>query len=579
MIFPDLIYTGEMPAVTLDPIVFEDMKLNSMIREDITEVMGRLCGGEDIAARQAVFAALDEGDVTDYFEGLARIAAKMADLDEAYREARCDEERQYIFLHLIRSVCDFVHAAAGGKDESDSLFVRRFIGAFREYAADKLFCELDRRSASVLEDMTDVTKNSFIIEGEHLKVVRTCEDTLSERIRRCAADLGIAQLPEKKPVERILTVDTVKAIAGLYPAQAGALSELYESYHKVYNADICKYRVQLDFYLQIKALMKKIASYGIPVRYPRLTEEKKIEIRSAYDVTLLTKQNGGIIPNDISFSKEEPFFYLTGANGGGKTTYLRTVGNAVLLALCGCPVPCEDAELYPMKRLYTHFPRDERFDNTGRFVDEEMRITKFTEKPKHPDSTLASMGIYIFNWSVLKSALIADHADEKSQKDFGKNIIPRLLGENKRLYAYRFAGYWKDVGTIDSYYEAQMDLLEDEPEFGIFDPNVRTYSNANSSAPHYIGKDGSATRSLVSNGCVILGKVNHSILSSDVTVEEGAVVEDAILLPGAKIGAGAKVIHAIVGEDAIIGPGAVLQGTDDIPVVGDRVRYNEGGEK
>ncbi|MBQ4321228.1 MAG: glucose-1-phosphate adenylyltransferase [Oscillospiraceae bacterium] len=212
-------------------------------------------------------------------------------------------------------------------------------------------------------------------------------------------------------------------------------------------------------------------------------------------------------------------------------------------------------------------------------VDEEMRITKFTEKPKHPDSTLASMGIYIFNWSVLKSALIADHADEKSQKDFGKNIIPRLLGENKRLYAYRFAGYWKDVGTIDSYYEAQMDLLEDEPEFGIFDPNVRTYSNANSSAPHYIGKDGSATRSLVSNGCVILGKVNHSILSSDVTVEEGAVVEDAILLPGAKIGAGAKVIHAIVGEDAIIGPGAVLQGTDDIPVVGDRVRYNEGGEK
>ncbi len=378
MIFPDLIYTGEMPAVTLDPIVFEDMKLNSMIREDITEVMGRLCGGEDIAARQAVFAALDEGDVTDYFEGLARIAAKMADLDEAYREARCDEERQYIFLHLIRSVCDFVHAAAGGKDESDSLFVRRFIGAFREYAADKLFCELDRRSASVLEDMTDVTKNSFIIEGEHLKVVRTCEDTLSERIRRCASDLGIAQLPEKKPVERRLTVDTVKAIAGLYPAQAGALSELYESYHKVYDADICKYRVQLDFYLQIKALMKKIASYGIPVRYPRLTEEKKIEIRSAYDVTLLTKQNGGIIPNDISFSKEEPFFYLTGANGGGKTTYLRTVGNAVLLALCGCPVPCEDAELYPMKRLYTHFPRDERFDNTGRFVDEEMRIAKIT---------------------------------------------------------------------------------------------------------------------------------------------------------------------------------------------------------
>ena len=211
-------------------------------------------------------------------------------------------------------------------------------------------------------------------------------------------------------------------------------------------------------------------------------------------------------------------------------------------------------------------------------VDEEMRITKFTEKPKNPDSTLASMGIYIFDWSVLKKALIADHADEKSQKDFGKNIIPRLLSENKRLFAYRFAGYWKDVGTIDSYYEAQMGLLEDEPEFGIFDPNVRTYSNANTSAPHYIGKNGSARGCLVSNGCEILGSATHSILSSDVIVEEGAVVEDAILLPGAKVCAGAKVIHAIVGEDATIAAGAALVGADDIPVVGDRVCY-KGGEE
>ncbi len=385
MIFPDLIYTDQKPTASLDPIVFEDMKLGSMIREDITEVMRSLCSANDIKARQEIFRALDDAAVMSYFEGMAEIAAEMAELDEAYRESRCDEEKRYIFLYLIRSVCGFVRAASAGIAEgiTGTSLLSRYIAAFKEYAADKLFDEFDRRSASVLAEMEDVSNNSFIIEGEHLKVVRTCDESLADRIRRCAVNLGIKELPEKKKVERTLTVDTVRAIAGLYPAQFGALNDLYEAYHKVYDEDICKYRVQLDFYIQIKRLMTKIASYGIPIRYPRLTNENKIEIRNAYDITLLTKQDGGIIPNDISFTSEEPFFYLTGANGGGKTTYLRTVGNAVLLSLCGCPVPCEDAELYPVKKLFTHFPRDERFDNTGRFVDEEMRIAKITAEADH----------------------------------------------------------------------------------------------------------------------------------------------------------------------------------------------------
>lgn len=378
MIFPDLMYTGEHPVLTVDPVVFEDMKLNGMIRKDITEEMRTLCGATDIIARQDIFRALDSPSLVAYFEKLALIAEQMTELDIAFGEARCDEERDYIFLYLIRAVCDFVYAAANRVASTECLLVHRFIDAFCEYKSSPSFCELDHYSASRVDDMIDVKTNSFIIEGEHLKIVGNSENTLSERIRRCAAELGISALPEKKRTERKLTVDTVKAIAKLYPAQFASLSELYERYHGIYNADICKYRVQLDFYLEIKALMRKISSCGIPIRYPRLTDEKKIEIKNAYDVTLLTKQNDGIIPNDISFSADEPFFYLTGANGGGKTTYLRTVGNAVLFALCGCPVPCEDAVLYPMKRLYTHFPRDERFDNTGRFVDEEMRIEKIT---------------------------------------------------------------------------------------------------------------------------------------------------------------------------------------------------------
>lgn len=205
-------------------------------------------------------------------------------------------------------------------------------------------------------------------------------------------------------------------------------------------------------------------------------------------------------------------------------------------------------------------------------VDSENRITKFTEKPKKPESTLASMGLYIFNWKVLRKALIEDHEDENSEHDFGKNIIPKLLSENKRLFAYTFTGYWKDVGTIDSYYETIMDLLKDNPEFDIFDKKMRIFSNSNASPPHFVGVKGKVENSLVCNGCYIFGSVKNSILSPDVYVGQGAVVTDSIILPGAKIKKGAKVIRAIIGEYTTIEENVQFGQADkneEIALVGD----------
>ncbi|MGE4483629.1 MAG: glucose-1-phosphate adenylyltransferase [Oscillospiraceae bacterium] len=219
-------------------------------------------------------------------------------------------------------------------------------------------------------------------------------------------------------------------------------------------------------------------------------------------------------------------------------------------------------------------------DEASRFgimsVDSDMRITKFSEKPKKPDSTLASMGIYIFNWSVLREALLEDHTDPDSNKDFGKDIIPRLLRQGKRLFAYTFTGYWQDVGTIESYYETQMKLLDEEPEFNIFEDKMRIFSNSNISPPHYIGMNGVVERSLVCNGCTILGTVKNSILSSDVYVGECAFVEDSILLPGSKVEGTARVFKAIVGEDAVIESGACFcggNGNERIAVLGDREHF------
>ncbi len=195
-------------------------------------------------------------------------------------------------------------------------------------------------------------------------------------------------------------------------------------------------------------------------------------------------------------------------------------------------------------------------------TDEEGRITKFAEKPKQPESNHASMGIYIFSWPVLRAALLEDHEDKTSEKDFGKNIIPRLLGEGKKLYAYRFKGYWKDVGTLDSYFEAHMDLMDPESGLNIFENNMKIYSNSNIYPPQYIGSMANIEKSLVSNGCKINGTVKGSVISPGAIIEDGAVVEDSIILPGAVIGKGARVTRTIVNEDVRVDAGSVVGSKD-----------------
>jgi glucose-1-phosphate adenylyltransferase len=186
-------------------------------------------------------------------------------------------------------------------------------------------------------------------------------------------------------------------------------------------------------------------------------------------------------------------------------------------------------------------------------IDEDNRITKFTEKPEYPDSNLASMGIYLFNWPVLKKALMKDEADSESDHDFGKNIIPMLLEEHRRLYSFSFKGYWKDVGTIESYYEANMDLLSAQPEFDIFDTTTRVFSNSDILPPQYIGGKARVKNSLISNGCTILGEVINSILAPGVYVGEGAIVHNSLLLPNSTVSCESWVRKAIIGEHSLIG--------------------------
>ena len=189
-------------------------------------------------------------------------------------------------------------------------------------------------------------------------------------------------------------------------------------------------------------------------------------------------------------------------------------------------------------------------------TDANNVITEFDEKPKNPKSNLASMGVYVFKWDSLRKKLFEDEAREDSSHDFGKNIIPNMLAEGQKMIAYRFSGYWKDVGTIDSLWEANMDLLDQPEEINLMDRSWRIYSRNPVKPAHYIAKGGRVINSALTDGCNIYGTVEHSVLSNSVTVEKGAIVRDSILMPGVTVQAGALVDKCIVGINTIIGKNA-----------------------
>ena len=210
-------------------------------------------------------------------------------------------------------------------------------------------------------------------------------------------------------------------------------------------------------------------------------------------------------------------------------------------------------------------------------TDADHNIIEFEEKPKHPKSNLASMGVYIFTWKILKEYLENDNADPNSKNDFGKNIIPKLLEDKKSMLAYEFADYWKDVGTIASLWEANMDLLEENPEFDLTDPRWKIYSRSPVMPPQFLGAKAVVENSMLTEGCEVYGTARHSVLFEGVIVEEGAVVENSVIMPGTRIKSGAVVNRTIVAENCVINANArVGEAEGDIALIGQATIMPEG---
>lgn len=214
--------------------------------------------------------------------------------------------------------------------------------------------------------------------------------------------------------------------------------------------------------------------------------------------------------------------------------------------------------------------------NTG----DDGSVAEFEEKPKKPKSRLASMGIYIFSWHKLRGYLENDAARKDSSNDFGKDVIPAIIAAGERVFAYPFSGYWRDVGTIESLWQSNMDLLRPHPEINLYDPGWRIYARNPVEPPHYVSRDARVVNSMVAEGCVVCGDVSSSVLFHGVHIGKGAVVRNSVIMPDTFIGDGARITKAIVAEDVTIGENAVVGFCPDdiarqspgITVVGDGVR-------
>ena len=317
-----------------------------------------------------------------------------------------------------------------------------------------------------------------------------------------------------------------------------------------------KYRI-IDFTLS-NCANSGIDTVGVLTQYQPLLLNSYIGIGSAWD---LDRKDGGVtVLPPYAESSEVKWYTGTASAIYQNLNYLKQYQPEYVLILSG-------DHIYKMNyESMLEYHIEKRADVTislievpwaeaSRFgimnTNEDLRITEFEEKPADPKNNLASMGIYIFSWNVLKEYLEMDARNTKSSHDFGKDIIPLLLEEKKKLYAYPFKGYWKDVGTVQSLWEANMDLLNDECTLDLFDHDWRIYSVNPNQPPQYISSEAIVKESLINEGCTIEGEIDNSVLFQGVSVGKGSIIKESVIMPDAIIGENVKIEKAIVPSDVI----------------------------
>ena len=374
MEYPSLLFTAGPSGHRIDPDVFEDVKLNLFFSPEAIRAMEEVCPARDIPVRQEFLRAfLLSPETGPRFQAMSDVVDQIWDLADALDAARSPEEHDFIFLNLAAQVLNFAVLAAKAPAQS-GFFWDRFAGAFRDFTGSEAFGAVSARCAQVLELAAGLRTSCWQVQGDHLALRRETGPNLTDQLLDCARELGFDDVEGARATSIRLSPALLAAQAKLDPEAFEAMSAFAATYQSLYDPRILDYRWEMNFYLEAAALMRRLEQAKIPTVWPTVSQRRRLWVQGAYDISLLAKNEVTIIPNDVDFSEDEPFFFLTGANGGGKTTYLRCVGINIVLFLSGCPVAGTGAEIYPVSSVFTHFPRDERSDSEGRLSEEQARV-------------------------------------------------------------------------------------------------------------------------------------------------------------------------------------------------------------
>ncbi|MHB1154367.1 MAG: MutS-related protein [Eubacteriales bacterium] len=371
-----LFLNKEVKNASIHLQVFEDINLTKLLPEQTIKILQTPCDRDEITARQQLFRELDHDLFRDAFNRMAQALTGLSQSLDAYRNSLCRCEKLILFRRFAEKYSLVLSAARGLHSESP------FIKAFTEYLFRLPDKELDASLAATAEEFAQISSFGlrFLPDRAAADTADVGGESLTAQILRAASELGFDELTQPRQKEVRISNVLNDVLLQLYPKQFGTLGTFEQKFRPLLDETITGYRAEIEFYLSVYELTQRAIKKGIAVCYPQLSDDRMFRAAGAADISLLVKDSDVIVPNDINFAADDSVYFLTGANGGGKTTYLRSVAGNLLFALGGCPVFCESAEVYPFTSVFSHFPADERFIDSGRLVEEEKRMGEIMAK-------------------------------------------------------------------------------------------------------------------------------------------------------------------------------------------------------
>ncbi|MEA4832092.1 DNA mismatch repair protein MutS [bioreactor metagenome] len=385
MIFPSLLFTDSefsLPKAP-DEEFFIDIKLSGIFDFDTKRILSVRCSSADeIFARQSFFQALNNNAFLNELNSLLNILSETAYQRRHYESAKSEAEASVYYLNYAKAFYKFAEESVylGGTGF--------FNNRFRDFWQADAICihTLDDEIKRASDALTRI--NSCILSSDDKQLLisqydvdKNKQESFPSILRRCAYELGLEPRKISTSTSKP-SVYLISALESLYKNEFYILRNFRENAETILNPSLLNYITEINYYISIRKFYEKLINLGYPMTYPTVSKNRKLKLRNAYEISLALKSENksSVVPNDADFDENGSFFFLTGANGGGKTTFIRTVAQCLVLFIGGCPIPCENADIYPFTTIFTHFPKDERFDSVGRLEEEKLRVDEIFKK-------------------------------------------------------------------------------------------------------------------------------------------------------------------------------------------------------